>query len=266
MTDVETLEILLRLLKRGKRVALSTIIDKKGSGPREPGAKMIVCEDGQTFGTIGGGNLERAIINESLNALKLDKPMKVVLSLSNRDIEEGIKTGLICGGELTVFIDIFRPNPKIILIGAGHVSQAIARIAEIIGFEIIVLDDDAQLANKERFPMAKEILVGDFSEILDNLKIGPYDFVVIAHGEPGHDYLALERVLRKKPVYVGLLGSKTKALRLIERLRETGLEEKDLKPLHAPVGLDIGAQTPEEIAISILAEIILKRRKDLPHQ
>lgn len=263
-TDIEILRNLLQLLENGKRAALSIIIEKKGSGPREPGAKMVVSEDGQTFGTIGGGNLERIIINESLDAIKQDKPKKVVLSLSNKTKNnEAMNTGLICGGELTIFIDVTKPNLKLILIGAGHVSHSLAKMADMLGFDIIVVDDNAQLASKERFPMAKKIITGNFNNILDNLEISTEDFVVIAHGEPEHDYLALEKIIKKKPAYVGLLGSEAKKLALLKRLGEAGIDKNDLKPLHAPVGLDINAQTPEEIAVSILAEIIRERRKSL---
>jgi xanthine dehydrogenase accessory factor len=260
-TDVRLLKEGVRLLENGKKIALCTIIEKRGSGPRDVGAKIIVSEDGEVIGTIGGGNFERALLNEALEALKEDKPRKVVFSLHEGAREGTIKTGLICGGELTVFIDIIEPEPRLILIGAGHVAQPLAKMAGITGFDIVIVDDNEELASKERFPMAQEIITGKFDEVLDKIEVKPRDFVVIVHGEPEHDYLALEKVIRKKPAYVGLLGSKAKVAKLIKRLREAGISDEDLKILHAPVGLDIGAQTPEEIAVSILAEIILNRRK-----
>lgn len=263
-TDVEILKTLMRFLESGKKVALSTVIDKKGSGPREPGAKMIISEDGQTFGTIGGGSLETALVNESLKTIKEGKPKKAVFSLSEGGGGEAIKTGLICGGELTIFIDVIEPKQKLILIGAGHIALPLAKLADIVGFDVVVVDDNAELANKDRFPMAKEIITGDFNEILDKIEVKPRDFIVIVHGEPEHDYLALEKVIKMKPAYVGLLGSKAKAATLIKRLKEAGISEEELKPLHAPLGLDIGAQTPEEIAVSILAEIIKERSKGFP--
>jgi len=259
-TDVEILKEAARLLEGGRRVALCTVVEKKGSGPRGIGGKMIVSEDGETIGTIGGGNLERALINESLKALREGKPKKAVFSLHKGGGEEAIKTGLICGGELTMFIDVIEPKRRLILIGAGHVAWPLARLADIVGFSLVVVDDNEELANRERFPMA-EVITGNFNEILDKIEVGPRDFVVIVHGEPEYDYLALEKIIRRRPAYVGLLGSKAKATTLIKRLREAGISDEDLKLLHAPVGLDIGAQTPEEIAISILAEIISERRK-----
>jgi xanthine dehydrogenase accessory factor len=260
-TDTEILKELVRLLESGRKAALCTIVEKKGSGPRDIGAKMVVSEEGKTIGTIGGGNLETAVISESLKALREGKPEKAVFSLEEKGREGAIKTGLICGGELTIFIDVIEPKHRLILIGAGHTALPLAKLADIAGFSIVVVDDDEELANRERFPMAHEIITGKFNEILDKIEVGPRDFVVIVHGEPEHDYLAMEKTIKRKPVYVGLLGSKAKAATLVKRLKETGISDEDLKPLHAPLGLDIGAQTPEEIAISILAEIINEKRK-----
>jgi xanthine dehydrogenase accessory factor len=251
----------LRLLECGKKVALCIIVEKVGSGPRDIGGKMIVSEDGQTIGTIGGGNLERALINISFKALREGKPKKAVFSLHKGGKEGTIETGLICGGELTMFIDVIEPKHRLILIGAGHVAWPLAKLADIVGFSLVVVDDNEELANRERFPMAEEIITGNFNEILDKIEVDSRDFVVIVHGEPDHDCLALEKIIKKRPAYVGLLGSKAKVTTLIKRLKETGINDEDLKLLHAPVGLDIGAQTPEEIGISILAEIISERRK-----
>jgi xanthine dehydrogenase accessory factor len=260
--DMEILRELVHFLENRKKVALCTIIDKVGSGPRDVGAKMIVCEDGKTVGTIGGGNFERRLINEALKALKEGKSKKIVFSLYRDKVKvDAVDTGLICGGELTIFIDVIEPKPRLVIIGAGHVAWFLAKLADIAGFSLVIVDDNEELANRERFPMAEEIIMGNFNEILNKIKLNHCDFVVIVHGEPEHDYLALEKTIRKKPAYVGLLGSKTKVTTLVKRLNEMGVSAEDLKVLHAPAGLDIGAQTPEEIAVSILAEIIRERRK-----
>lgn len=260
--DIEILSKAVQLLRQGKKVALCTIVEKKGSGPRDIGGKMIISEDGETAGTIGGGNLERALINESLKALKEGKSKKVVFSL-HRDEQkaEAVETDLICGGELTIFLDIIEPKPRLVIIGAGHVAHPLAKMADIVGFSVIIADDNEDLANKERFPTAAGILTGEFNEILDRIEVGAQDFVVIVHGEPEHDYLALKKMVEKRPAYVGLLGSKTKVATLVNKLKGEGVHDEMLKILHAPVGIDIGAQTPEEIGISILAEIISHRRK-----
>lgn len=260
-TDMELLEEMVRLLQSRKKVALCTIIEKVGSGPREVGAKILLSEDSEITGTIGGGNLERFLVEETKKAFREGKPKKVVFSLYKEEREETIQTGLICGGELTIFIDVIEPKKRLIIIGAGHIALSLAKLADIIGFSLIVIDENAELANKERFPMAERIDTGNFFEILDKLNIDQKDLVVIVHGDPEYDYSALGNILKKKPSYVGLLGSRTKVSKYIKRLKETGVSEEDLEVLHAPLGLDIGAQTPEEIGISILAEIINERRK-----
>jgi xanthine dehydrogenase accessory factor len=157
---------------------------------------------------------------------------------------------------------VIEPRGKLIVIGAGHIAFPLARLADIVGFRLVVVDDNEELANRERFPMAQEIITGKFNEVLDRIEVGSRDFVVIVHGEPEHDYLALEKIVKKRPAYVGLLGSKAKVAALVKRLKEAGISDEDLKTLHAPIGLDIGAQTPEEIGVSILAELIDEKRKN----
>jgi len=260
-TDLDLVKQMEYVLERGLKLALCILTEKRGSGPREPGAKMVVVEDGQTFGTIGGGGFERALLKEALRAIKEGKPRKVIFSLTKEEKPDAIKTGLICGGEVEVFIDVMEPKPKLIIIGAGHVAKPLATFATHLGFDIVVVDDNEKLASKEQFPMAKEIIAGEYKEILDRVNVSQRDFVVIVHGEPEHDYLALEKMIRKKPFYIGLMGSKTKVNKLLERLKKEGVKDEELKLLHAPIGLDIGAQTPEEIAISILAEIIAEKRE-----
>ena len=260
-TDMEILKEMINRLESGEKVALCTLIEKVGSGPREVGAKMVVYEDGETSGTIGGGYMELALIKGALKSLNENKSGRATFSLHKGERKGVIQTGLMCGGELTVFIDVLKPKRRIIMVGAGHVAWPLAKLADIVGFGLVVVDDNEELANNDRYPMAEKIITGNFTEILDKAGVSPNDYVVIVHGEPTHDYLALKKILKKRPAYVGLLGSKTKVSKLIERLREEGVSGEDLTPLHAPIGLDIGAQTPEEIGVSILAEIISEKRK-----
>ncbi len=260
-TDLELLSEAARLLERGKSFALCTVVEKKGSGPRDVGAKMLVDEDGKNFGTIGGGKVERALVDESLIAIKEHKSKKVTFNLNKSQVGGTVGTGMICGGELTVLADVIEPTPRLIIVGSGHVALPLATIAKAVGFQIIVVDDERKLVTKERFPMAESIIAGDYAKVFDNFMLGSRDFVVIAHGEPEHDYIALKKVIQKNPAYVGLLGSKTKAKILSEKLRVEGVSEEHINTLHAPLGLDIGAQTPEEIVISILAEIIQSKQR-----
>jgi xanthine dehydrogenase accessory factor len=255
-SDLDFFREITRLLETGKKVALCTIIEKQGSAPREVGTKILVGEEGLIAGTIGGGYFERFLIDESRKSLKEGQSKSISFYLDKGKKEGSVETGLICGGQLNIFIDVIKPKPALIIIGAGHVALALAKFASISGFALTLIDDNEEAANKTRYPMADRIITGEFAEILQDLDIDRSDYVLILHGEPEHDYVALEKMIKKRPIYIGLLASKAKAATLITRLRDAGASEQDLRPLHAPVGLEIGAQTPEEIAISILAEII----------
>jgi len=261
-SDLELLNEARRLLENGTRLALCTVIEKKGSGPREAGTKMIVSEDGETCGTIGGGAIERALIDACMNVLKERTSRTVTFNTTGEKKAGTVETGLMCGGEVTVFIDPLEPDLRLILIGAGHVALSLARLADIVGFRMTVIDDDCTLANKERFPMAERIVTGDVVNVVSELTLGSNDFVVIAYGDHEREYVALKTITEKKPAYLGLLGSRTKAATFVQRLRTEGISEAHLKVLHAPIGLAIGAETPEEIGISILAEIIWCKRTE----
>jgi xanthine dehydrogenase accessory factor len=255
-SDLNILNEATRLLQKGTRLTLCTVVEKRGSGPREVGAKMIVREDGETYGTIGGGNFERALISECTKAIREHKSRTVTFNMTAGKKEGEVETGLICGGELTVLVDVMEPDSRLVIVGSGHIALPLARLAEIAGFRIVIVDEDNKTANKERFPMAENIITGDLQKTLGDLDIGSNDFIVIAHGEPEHDYAALKVMIENKPAYIGLLGSRTKVTTLVQRLRKEGISEAQLKVLHAPLGLDIGAQTPAEIGVSALAQII----------
>ncbi|HXY86982.1 MAG TPA: XdhC family protein [Candidatus Acidoferrales bacterium] len=259
-SDLELLNEARRLLKKGTRLALCTVIEKKGSGPREAGTKMIVSEDEETYGTIGGGAIERTLINVCMDALKERTPRTVTFNATGEKKTGMVKMGLMCGGEVSVFIDTLEPDLQLILVGAGHVALSLARLADIMGFQMTIIDDDCTLANKERFPMAERIVTGDVVKVVSELILSSSDFVVVAYGDHKREYVALKSMIEKKPAYLGLLSSKAKAATFVKRLRTEGISEAHLKILHAPIGLAIGAETPEEIGISILAEIIQYKR------
>jgi len=260
-SDLEILNEAARLLENGKGLVLCTVVEKKGSGPRDVGAKMLVNMDGATFGTIGGGNVERALVNECLKAIKEHKSRKVVFNLSKNHVEGTVATGMICGGELTMLIDVIEPALTLVIVGTGHVALPLAKLASNVGFKVVIVDDEHKIAKKEQFPTAENIIAGDYAHVLGEFVFSPTDTVVIAHGEPEHDYAALKAVIERDTAYVGLLGSATKKEILTQRLRTQGVKEAFIQTLHTPIGLDIGAQTPEEIAVSILAEIIQAQRK-----
>ncbi len=253
-SSIELFEKVIEFLKLGKPIALCTIVDKIGSGPRGVGSKIVVTSDGEVIGSIGGGGFERILIDKAIESIREGKCRLITFSLGSG---RGVETGLICGGSLTVFIDVIKPKPRLIIFGSGSIAKPLAEIAHRVGFEILIADDHEDTATRERFPMASEIIIEKpLSKVLGKLEIEASDFIAIVHGEVESEFLILKEVLKKRPRYVGLLGSKRKVSVLKKRLLESGFTVKDLDILHAPIGLDIGAETPSEIAVSIVAELI----------
>lgn len=234
--------------------AVATIVGYKGAVPRQV-AKMIITRDQRTFGTIGGDCVEGQIVEEA--SLMLREGAKGVLVKSYDLVEEEYGgVGMSCGGKIDVSIEIIDPNLKLIIAGSGHLSASLARVAHLLGFEIVVVDP---LAKKEQFPEASQVL-SDFPEnTLKNLQInaGTYIVIVTRHKD---DIPALRAALKTKASYIGLIGSRRRILQSFHILSKEGFTAQDLDRVNAPVGLEIGAETPEEISISIMAEIIQRRR------
>ncbi len=260
---------ILEELQAKRPVALAVIVSKLGSGPREPGAKMLVLSNGETIGTIGGGSFERLVVEEALKALREGKPRKVKYVFRRDHIpENAIATNLECGGEVEVFIDVIKPKPRVVIVGAGHIGKPLADLANFLGYRVVIVDDKSELASKDRFPYAEKIVVDEVSKAVEKVGITNEDYVVIVYGGVEEDYSVLRKVIEYKPKYIGLLGSKRKVTLFLKKLREEGVNVDKLKGvLYAPVGIDISAVSPEEIAVSIMAEIIGLERgaKNLPH-
>jgi len=256
--DSQLFDQLNRLLKAGKSAALCLLISKRGYGPREVGAKMLVDEDGNAMGTIGGSEMERIIVEEALKAIREGKHRSISFALGVEPREGMIPLKSECGGEVEVFIDVIKPDPRLIIIGSGHIAKPLADLAHMVGFEVIIVDD-APTATRERFPYA-EIRSGPFEQEISRLEVGSNDYVAIVHGETQYELTALRTMLRRRPAYIGLLGSRHKVERRRARLREEGFSEEEVNRIRGPIGIEIGAETPEEIAVSILAEIIKVRR------
>lgn len=240
-------------LRRGESAALVTIIRTEGSTPQRVGAKMVVFADGRTVGTIGGGCYENDAFWKAREALRTGRSEIVRYELSDDVAEE---SGLICGGQMEVYVEPLEAAPHLYLIGGGHVAHHLARAAAAVGFHIHVLDDREKFANRERFPDAAEIAVDSIPAWLERAELTANAYVVILTRGHRYDLDAL-RALAPRPVrYLGLIGSRAKVARLYGALREEGVDPERLAHVHAPVGLAIGAVTPQEIAISILAELI----------
>lgn len=245
-------------LKRGEDVALVTIVSANGSTPQRVGAKMLVFADGRTVGTIGGGCYENDAFWKAKEVLKHRRAVTERYELADDFAEE---TGLICGGQMEVFIEPIEPAPALYIFGAGHVGFYLARMAHEAGFEIHVVDDRDKFANRERFPGAAEVIVDDIPAWLAAATIPASAYAVIVTRGHRHDLDALRALAPRGLRYVGLIGSRAKVARIYDAVREEGRVPREaLETVHAPIGLDIGAVTPQEIAVAILAELIAVRR------
>lgn len=260
----DVIAALAETLARGEEAALVTIVSARGSTPQRVGAKMLVFADGRTLGTIGGGCYENDAFWKARETLKTRRPQLVRYELTDDFAEE---SGLICGGQMEVFIEPIEPSPRLYLIGAGHVAFHLARLAHSVGFRVHVLDDREKFANDERFPDATEIVVDSIPDWLHKAELPANSYVVIVTRGHRHDLDALRALAARDLRYVGLIGSRAKVAKICDALLSESMPPECLGRVHAPVGLDIGAVSPEEIAVSILAELIaVKRGKiDDPH-
>jgi len=255
MTDIY--QEIVRIRAEGEEAALVTIVSASGSTPREEGAKMLVKADGSILGTIGGGSLEAQIIEEAIKVIGQGKPKQLHFSLTAKKVEEA---GMLCGGELEVFIEPILTIPTLYIFGGGHISLPLTRMGKLLGFKIAVIDDRAEFANTDRFPEADTILAEDFSKSFPKLKIDKSSYIVIVTRNHQYDDIVLEWAVGTKAKYIGMIGSKAKTKAVFSHLLAKGIAKEQLARVHAPIGLEINAQTPEEIAVSILAEIVKVRR------
>ena len=250
-------------LDKGEPAALVTIVSTTGSTPQRVGAKMLVYSDGRTVGTIGGGCYENDAFWKAREAIGQRKPQLVHYELSDDFAQE---TGLICGGQMDVYIEPIEPSPSLYIIGAGHVGFHLARVAHEVGFLVHVVDDREKFANAERFPAAAEIVVDDIPQWLERASLPSHAYVVVVTRGHTNDLDAMRALAPRDLRYLGLIGSRAKVARIYdELLKHGGIASERLERVHAPIGLDIGAVTPQEIAVSILAELIaVKHGKDNP--
>ncbi len=245
-------------LKAGEEVALVTIVSANGSTPQRVGAKMLVYADGRVLGTIGGGCYENEAQWKAREVLKTRKAVTVKYELAD---DFAAESGLICGGQMEVFIEPIEPSPTVYIFGAGHVGQYVGRSAHEAGFRVHVVDDREKFANRERFPDAAAIVVDDIPEWLARTALPTSSYAVIVTRGHRHDLDALRALATKNLRYLGLIGSRAKVKRIYDVLAADGtVAIEQLERVHAPIGLDIGAVTPQEIAVSIVAELIAVRR------
>jgi len=243
-------------LQQGEDVALVTIVSSTGSTPQRVGAKMLVFADGRTIGTIGGGCYENDAFWKAREAIADRKPLTVTFELNDDFAQE---TGLVCGGQMEVFIEPVEPSPAVYVFGAGHVGYFIAKMAHEVGFQVHVIDDREKFANSERFGDGIDVMVEHIPTWIEKHRLPPTAYAVIVTRGHTHDLDALRALAANQLRYLGLIGSKAKIKRIYDALIDEGVAADSLRAVHAPIGLDIGAITPQEIAVSILAELIAVR-------
>lgn len=257
MSYLRELEAVVEELRRARSVTLAVLVKKSGSAPRNVGARMVVRKDGSTIGTLGGGPFEGMVVEEALAALSNGEPSLKKYVFREEDVNDAEKMGLICGGETEVFLDVLKPAPRALLISAGHLAHAIAEIASRVGFRVAVADSDPKLANRGRFATAEKIVVDDFERCVEKLEPSEEDFVVVVSGVVEEDFRVLRKALETSPRYAGMLGSRRKCGEFLRRLKGMGYTDEQLRGrVYMPTGIDIGADTPEEIAVAVVAEII----------
>lgn len=241
--------------ERGEPAALATVIASGGSTPRSAGARMLVFADGRTLGTIGGGALEHTVRDEALAALAEGRPRRFEAHLV-RDL------GMCCGGRTEVWIEPLRTRAPLVVFGAGHVAEALVPLLQSLDFDVTVVDDRDELLTEARFPTAQRVL-GDPLAFAESLPDDPHRYWLVVTHDHALDQRLVEHLLPRAFAWLGMIGSKGKVARFLVRFRAAGLDEALFSRLSAPVGLDIGAETPSEIAVSIAAELVRVRRGSL---
>ena len=253
---MDLFEEIVKMRRGGQRGALATIVHTNGSIPSYESSRMLVREDGSMAGTIGGGCVEAEVWAAAKEVMQKEAPRKMVFQLNN---EARYDNGLICGGTLEVFVEPILPQPTAYLFGGGHVSMAVARAAHAAGFGIAVVDDREAFANNERFPMAQELFTS-YEEAFEKIRPNAASYLVIVTRGHKEDMRVLAWAVRTQARYVGMIGSKRKVLSVYKALENEGYKTEEFERVYAPMGLDIGALSPEEIAVSITAELVAVRR------
>lgn len=241
---------IVETVRQNKACVSATIVSSRGSSPRKVGAKMLVFSGGKIEGTIGGGALEKLVVGDALAALKRKKSFLKVYHLDKRS---GLQ---VCGGRVDIFFEVVAASKQLVICGGGHIGLALSYIGALLGFSVVIVDNRKDFANKARFPHAQNVVCAAYARAIKGLDIDSQtSIVIVTHGHK-HDEECLASALKTSAGYVGMIGSRAKIKNVFMSLRKKGFQDVKLKQVHAPIGLDIGAQTPEEIAVAIAGELI----------
>ena len=247
-------ELLIKAMKaseKGRSYAVATLVDSTVKGtPQKAGAKMIILEDGTLWGSIGGGRNEKKIQKECLKAIKSGKT-----SLVTCDYFGGVGQS-VCGGQIKVFIEPFRGTRHFVICGAGHIALPLSVIGKMLNFKVTIIDNRKEFANSKRFPHVDRIIVGDHAQKLSQLPIDQHTYIMVVTQGNEFDFECLRAAIHTNAGYLGVISSRAKRVKFFGRLKKMGVSQARLNRVKIPAGVDIGAQTPEEIAISIAAEMV----------
>lgn len=248
---------IVRLRKVGQKCALATIVQVNGSIPSYESAKMLVREDGSFVGTIGGGCVEADVWNAAREVIETEKPKHLNFSLGQ---DAAYDNGLICGGQLNIFVEPVIPQPRAFIFGGGHVSKGISKVLHLAGFATVIVDDREAFANKERFPDAEETYADEYENVFPQLQVTSSSYLVIVTRGHRDDMRVLRWAVGTPARYIAMIGSKRKTISVVKELVKEGIPREAFEKIFAPMGLEIGAESPEEIAVSVAAEMIAMRR------
>jgi xanthine dehydrogenase accessory factor len=248
---------IIRLRRLGQKCALATFVQVRGSIPSFESAKLLVREDGSIMGTVGGGCVEAEVWTAAREVIETERPKHLTFNLGQ---DAAYDNGLICGGQLNVFVEPVIPQPTAFLFGGGHISKSLSKVAVMAGFSTTVIDDREAFANRERFPEAEDVIAGEYEEVFPRLAISENSYLMIVTRGHRDDMRVLKLAVDTPARYVAMIGSKRKVISVIKELEREGIPREKFERVHAPMGLDIGAITPEEIAIAVAAEMIAVRR------
>ncbi len=251
------LQALAEIERSNESAALCTVVKSIGSTPRHVGSKMLVYPDGKFIGTVGGGDLEHRVLDEAWIAM--GDGQSRLLSYTMADPSRGDPG--VCGGTVEVFVEPILPPAMVVVIGAGHVGKAVVHLAKWLGFRVAVSDDRAEFCNPEATPGADAYYPVEMGKLPEHLKINRQTYLVITSRGASVDVLGLPGLLEGDPAYIGVIGSRRRWLTTVKGLRQKGVPEEKISAVHSPMGLELNAETPEEIAVSIMAEILMLKDK-----
>ena len=250
-------QAITQLEKSDKSAALCTVVKSEGSTPRHVGSKMLVYPDGKFIGTVGGGELENRVHKAAMESLKSGDAQTIIYSM----VDPSRGDPGVCGGTVEVFVEPILPPAMVLVIGAGHVGKAVVHLAKWLGFRVAVSDDRAEFCTPESVPGADVYYPVEMAELVNQLKVTRQTYIVVTSRGSNVDAVGLPSLLATDAAYIGVIGSKRRWLTTVKALKEQGVSEGLIKKVHSPIGLELNAETPEEIAVSIMAEILMLKDK-----